>query len=253
MLIAHLKKIYLLPWTIWCMLVFIFFNLIFFPFLFIFISSGNAKLYRWAHYIPSIIARCSLFFWGVGVEVKGRELFDWQTQFIFVGNHRSMIDALVSGAFIYNPKKYIGKAEILNWPFLGYILRKLYIPVKRDNDESRKWSREQLIIKMKEGFSMVIFAEGKTNASTDILLPFKSGAFTTSCETQVPILPFVMYNADKIWHRSIFFIRPGKIYLDFLKPIVAPENTIEKIEEMKDYTYDLIIDKYCEMDYKLSD
>lgn len=250
MVIAHLKKIHWLPWTIWCLVIFLFFNIIAFPFIFIFISSGDVKLYRWAHYIPSLIARCSLLFWGVRVEVKGRENFDWHTQFIFVGNHRSMIDALISGGYIYNPKKYIGKAEILNWPFLGYILKKLYIPVKRDSEESRKWSREQLILKMKEGFSMVIFAEGKTNASEDFLLPFKSGAFHTACVSQVPVLPFVMYGADKIWHRSIFFIRPGKMYLEFLKPIVAPENTEENVNQLKDYTYDLIFDKYSEYEYK---
>lgn len=251
MFIAHLKKIYLLPWTIWCLLVFFTLNLIAFPFIFIFISSGNKKLYHWTHYIPNIIAIISLFLWGVRVKVKGRENFSWKSQFIFVGNHRSMLDTLISGGYIYNAKKYIGKAEILKWPFLGYILGKLYVPVNRESEASRKWSREQLILKMKEGYSMVIFAEGKTNSSDNLLLPFKSGAFHTACETQIPVLPFVIYGADKIWPRSLLFIKPGKIYLEFLNPIVAPKNTDENISEFKNYTYELILDKYVEYKEKI--
>jgi 1-acyl-sn-glycerol-3-phosphate acyltransferase len=244
MILRALKFLFSIPWTLWCALVFLVLNAFFFPFLFILIAIGSQRCYRWAHHVPTIIGRLSLILWGVRIETSGRENFDPSAQYIFVGNHRSMLDALVSGGFIYNPKKFIGKAEILNWPFLGYILRKLYIPVKRDNKESRKWSREQLILKMNEGFSMVIFAEGKTNATDEPLLPFKSGAFSAACDSQVSIVPFIMYGADKIWHRKTWLISPGKLKLKFLIPIISPPSTEENIDEMREYVYDLILDNY---------
>lgn len=206
--------------------------------------TGNQRLYRWAHQIPTIIGRLSAFFWGVYVEVSGREHFNDNQQYIFVGNHRSMLDAIISGGFIVNPKKYIGKAEILKWPFMGYMLRRMYIPVKRDSKESRIWSKEQLVLKMKEGYSMIIFAEGKTNSSHEAFLPFKDGAFTTSCEMQIPIVPFVIYGADKLWHRTIWLIRPGKVYLKLLPVIHPMENSLENIEKLKNKCYDMMLENY---------
>jgi len=252
MILAYIKKIYLLPWTLWCAVIFLFFNIIGFVFLYIFLVSGNKKLYHWAHHIPTIIGRLSAFFWGIQVEVSGRENFDASTQYIFVGNHRSMLDAIVSGGFILNPKKFIGKAEILKWPFLGFILRKLYIPVKREDKESRKWSKDQLNIKMKEGYSMVIFSEGRTNNIDEPLLPFKDGAFATSCETHIPIVPFVMFGADRLWHRNVWLIRPGKMYLKFLPTILPLENSDENISKMKNETHQLMFDEYLSLEKSAS-
>jgi 1-acyl-sn-glycerol-3-phosphate acyltransferase len=196
--------------------------------------------------MPTIIGRISAFLWGIKVIESGRENFDESTQYIFVGNHRSFLDAIISGGFIYNYKKFIGKAEILNWPFMGFILKRLYIPVKREDKDSRKKSMEQLIEKMKEGYSMVVFSEGKSNTTDEPLLPFKDGAYTTSCETKIPIVPFVMYGADHLWPRKQILIRPGKIYLDFL-PVAEPlEPTEENIQKQKELVFHNMLRKYKE-------
>lgn len=240
----YLKRFYLIPWTLWCGLIFLILNLIAFPFMYLFLLSGNKKLHHITHHLPTIIGRISAFLWGLRVVETGREHFDPNTQYIFVGNHRSFLDAIISGGFIYNPKKFIGKAEILKWPFMGFILRKLYIPVKREDKDSRKKSMEQLIEKMKEGYSMVVFSEGKTNTTDEPLLPFKDGAYATSCETKIPIVPFVMYGADDLWPRKQILIRPGKIYLDFL-PIVPPKDSTETaIQEQKKQVFEAMLDKY---------
>ncbi len=131
----YLKRFYLIPWTLWCGLSFLLLNLAFFPFMYLFLLSGNSTLYRWTHQMPTIIGRISAFLWGIRVIVSGREHFDINTQYIFVGNHRSFLDAIISGGFIYNYKKFIGKAEILKWPYMGFILRKLYMPVKREDKD----------------------------------------------------------------------------------------------------------------------
>lgn len=239
-MLIYLRKLFLIPWTLWCGISFLIINALFFPVLFIFLATGNATLYRWAHHIPSIIARISLLLWGIIVKVESRETIDSSKQYIFVGNHRSMLDPLISGGFILNPKKFIGKAEVLRWPFLGYIHKRLYIPVKREDKASREWSKLQLIEKMKEGFSMVVFSEGKTNVTDEPLLPFKDGAFMTSCVTQVPIVPFVIFNADKLWHRNKLTISPGILEIKFLPILQALPHTDGNIELLKNQTFEYI-------------
>lgn len=242
----YLKRFYLIPWTLWCGLSFLALNILFFPFMYFFLLSGHPTLYRWTHQLPTIIGRISAFLWGIRVVESGRENFDPHTQYIFVGNHRSFLDAIISGGFIYNYKKFIGKAEILKWPFMGFILKRLYIPVKREDKDSRKKSMEQLIEKMKEGYSMVVFSEGKTNTTDEPLLPFKDGAYSTSCATAIPIVPFVMYGAENLWPRNTLLIRPGKIYLDFLPIVESLNNDEEGVQRQKDLVFEAMKKMYLE-------
>ena len=206
----YLKRFYLIPWTLWCGLSFLVLNILFFPFMYLFLLSGNKTLYRWTHQMPTIIGRISAFLWGIRVIESGRDHFDMKTQYIFVGNHRSFIDAII----------------------------------KREDKDSRKKSMEQLIEKMKEGYSMVVFSEGKSNTTDEPLLPFKDGAYSTSCETKITIVPFVMYGADDLWPRKQLLIRPGKIYLDFLPPVLPLDSTEENIQIQKETVYNQMLETY---------
>jgi 1-acyl-sn-glycerol-3-phosphate acyltransferase len=93
---------------------------------------------------------------------------------------------------------------------------------------------------------MVVFSEGKSNTTDEPLLPFKDGAYSTSCETKIPIVPFVMYGADDLWPRKQLLIRPGKIYLDFL-PVVEPlEPSEDNIQIQKEFVFQAMLKKYKE-------
>ena len=96
-----------------------------FPILYLGVSFGGPKTLRSMHYLPCYISQMVLFLWGVRIIEHNKELIDENKQLIFVGNHRSYLDALISGTAIKNYKKYIGKAEVLKWPVLGYLLKKI--------------------------------------------------------------------------------------------------------------------------------
>lgn len=239
-MIQYLKKIYLLPWTLWCGLSFAIVTAIMFVVLFVFLNIPSRKTYLWAHQIPTIVGKIIAKLWLVRVEIIYEQPLDSSKQYIFVGNHTSMLDAIVSGGYIPNIKKFIGKAEILKWPFLGYLLRKLYIPVQRENKDSRKWSMDQLFEKMKEGMSIVIFAEGTCNTTNKLLKEFKDGAFVVSCKLQIPIIPFVIIGAKKIWSRDVWLISPGKTQIIFKKEIMPKIDTTENVENLKQEVFNKI-------------
>jgi len=241
----YLKNFYLIPWTLWCIVSFAVIGVVMTTFIVILLTINTKDAVRWAHHIPTWIGRWTLFLWGVRVEVKNQQFVEVSKQYIFVGNHRSMLDALLSAGLIRNYKKFIGKAELLQWPIVGYVLKNMYIPVKRENKESRKWSMEQLFEKVQDkNVSMVMFSEGTCNTTHNVLLPFKDGAYHLSCATTIPILPFVIYGADQVWHRDLWLIRPGKVFLEFLKPVMPYENTEEGIQSMKQEVYRQIEMKY---------
>ncbi|MGB1248742.1 MAG: lysophospholipid acyltransferase family protein, partial [Chitinophagales bacterium] len=203
---------------------------IFFPILFIAVNIPNKKVYRAAHFLPLYASRLVLWFFRIKVNIYNKEIIDVNTQYIFVGNHMSYIDALVSGASNDNYRKYIGKAEILNYPVLGYLLRKLYVPVKREEKTSRKWSMGTMHKYLEDGVSMAIFPEGTCNTTPDLLKTFKDGAFSLSTQLDIPLAVCTIVGAADIMPRRLLSIRPGTIDV-YWNTIISPEN--KEIDELK--------------------
>jgi 1-acyl-sn-glycerol-3-phosphate acyltransferase len=181
--------------------------------------SGNKSLLYKVHFLPPHISTIVLFLWGIRIVEHNKAHVDSTRQMIFLGNHRSYLDALISGSVIKNYKKYIGKAEVLKWPVLGFLLEKLYIPVHREDKNHRAWSMEQLYVKAKEGASIVVFPEGTSNNTSALLKHFHDGAFRLAIPTQLPIMVMTIIGAGEVWNRNVFLLKPGVIHVYWSDPI----------------------------------
>lgn len=185
------------------------------------------------HFLPVYFSHIVLVFMGIKVKVYGKELLDKEKQYILVGNHMSYLDALISAVASDNYKKYIGKAEILNYPVLGYLLKKLYVPVQRDQKESRKWSMEAMFKYLKDGASMVIFPEGTCNTTENLVKEFKDGAYSLSLQLNIPIAICTIVGAAELMPRKLLSLRPGYIEVHWTKILEPKDYTTEDIETMK--------------------
>lgn len=185
------------------------------------------------HRLPESLARAVVFLWGIRVEQRGSEHIPINQQCVFSSNHRSYLDALVVGSYIPNFKKYLGKAEILSYPFLGYLLRKLYVPVKREDKDHRKWSMEAMKEKMGTGASMVILPEGTCNITDELLKPFHDGAFRLAIYLQIPLCIGTLINTGELFPRSLKYIRPGKVRIYWDPPIQTQGMTEADIPMLK--------------------
>lgn len=174
------------------------------------------------HFIPSLASRVSLFLFGIKVSVENKQLIDKNHQYIFVGNHRSYLDPLIAAIANDNYKKFIGKAEVLKIPVMGYVLKTLNVPVQRDDKDSRKWSLSKMQEHLKDGVSMVIFPEGTCNTTTHLLKDFKIGAFVLSLQTNIPIAVCTIVGAGELMPRSGLLVRPGKISVKW-QEILLPQ------------------------------
>lgn len=191
------------------------------------------------HFLPVYFAHIALFFMRIKVEVHHQERIDKNEQYLFVANHRSYLDALISAVANDNYKKYIGKAEILKYPVVGYLLKKLYVPVQRDKKDSRKWSMGKMNEYLESGASIVIFPEGTCNTTTELLKEFKDGAFVLSKQLNIPIAVYTIVGAAELMPRKLLSIRPGKIHVYWNK-VLYPTNYVDT-EKMKTESKQLII------------
>lgn len=226
-------KLFVLIWTLWCSLMFLTALVIVFPILFIGLNIPSKRLYRAMHFAPIYFSHITLFLMGMKIKVHNLELLDEDKQYILVGNHMSYLDALISGVASENYKKYIGKAEILNYPVLGYLLKKLYVPVQRDQKESRKWSMETMFKYLKDGASMVIFPEGTCNTTKAHLKEFKDGAFSLSIQLNIPLAVCTIVGAADLMPRKLLSLRPGKIDVYWTKILDPKDYKLDDLETMK--------------------
>ncbi|HEY9049725.1 MAG TPA: lysophospholipid acyltransferase family protein [Ohtaekwangia sp.] len=170
-------------------------------------------------------------------EFYGTENFKKGQAYIFVSNHTSFLD--IPGIRMIIPGQFrpLAKKELLKIPVFGWIAKAATIIVDRSSPESRKKSIDRLKQFLKQGISILIFAEGTQNRSKEVLQPFHDGAFRIAVDTQQPILPMVVVGAGRLMPPSTINLRPGKIRIYVGQQIETEGLTSADIAALKEKTF----------------
>ena len=226
-----MKHYFIYLWTIWCAIwLAIIILLIFPPFVLIVYSGFNSRS-RWANKLVSTGAKTLLFFWGIRVIQHNKQLIDPNRSYVFVSNHRSDLDGIITYAIMSGDFKFIGKTQILNWPFFGLLLRQLHITVDRSSPQSRNQSMIDMKDAIKNGASIQVFPEGWCNFSDQYVLPFKRGAFRIALETKTPMAVYTMTGNAELWPKTTLKIRPGTTHV-YWEKIIETSQLNEEDEQV---------------------
>jgi 1-acyl-sn-glycerol-3-phosphate acyltransferase len=115
---------------------------------------------------------------------------------LILSNHVSFFDTLVMSHIL--PMRYVSKAEVRKWPFIGQIAAATgTMFVDRSDKSKRADVRQQVMggLRSSQYPPIVIFPEGKRNPE-DTLLPFRYGVFEIAVETGVPYLLCAIHYED---------------------------------------------------------
>ena len=115
---------------------------------------------------------------GVEVTVIGEENVP-DEPVLFIGNHRSFFDILLTYSRCKNLTGYVAKKEMEKVPLLSTWMRFVYcLFLDRENPKEGLKTILQAIDYVKKGISICIFPEGTRNKGEELtMLPFKEGAF----------------------------------------------------------------------------
>ena len=223
-------------WTIWCLSITIFVFLFFLPInlllIFCFGDLGKDIFVRYNRHIGNIL----LFFYGIRKEIKGTYPFNHNKPCIYIVNHKSYLDVIIVASIIPHKIKYLGKAEVFDWPLVGLLAKYSgQIPVKREDKLSRNNGYNSMKRALEEGFSIIIFPEGgwKNNGDSKssnpyslkentLLQEFRNGSFRLSLESSVPILPIVLMNAEDRFSDLSLKVTPGLINI-YVGELIYPK------------------------------
>ena len=136
---------------------------------------------------------------GVKVTVIGEENIP-DEPVLYVGNHRSFFDILLTYSRCKRLTGYIAKKEMEKVPLLSIWMRFVYcLFLDRENPKEGLKTILKAIEYIKKGISICIFPEGTRNKGEELsLLPFKDGAFKVATKTGCAIVPISMNNTCEI-------------------------------------------------------
>ncbi len=161
--------------------------------------------------------KCVAFISGVKLTVIGEENVPRDEPVLYIGNHRSFFDVVVTYARCPGLTGYIAKDGVNKVPIFRIWMKRLHcIFLKRDDMKEGLKVILKAIEYIKSGISICIFPEGTRNKDRDnptSLLPFKEGSFKIASKTGCKIVPMALIGTADILENHFPWIHSTDIKL----------------------------------------
>ena len=194
----------------------------------------SLRLVQWAF---NVILKIS----GVEVTVIGEENVP-DEPVLFIGNHRSYFDILLTYSRCKRLTGYVAKKEMLRYPLLRDWMKRLYcLFLDRENPKEGLKTILQAIDYEKNGISICIFPEGTRNDGEELsMLPFHNGSFKIAEKSGCAIVPMSLNNTVSIFEAHLPFIRKTHVVLEYGKPIYMKDMDKETKKHIGEYCQNII-------------
>jgi len=157
---------------------------------------------------------------GVEVTYIGKERIPTDTAVLYVPNHTSAFDILLTYVQMPSPTGYVAKDSLQKWPLLSNWMRNIHcLFLDRSNIKEGMKMILAAIEKMKSGISICIFPEGTRNKEKDSFLPFHAGSFKNAEKSHCPVVPVAIVNASAMFEDQFPKIKPVRVIIEYGEPI----------------------------------
>ncbi|CAO1619565.1 unnamed protein product [Parajaminaea phylloscopi] len=187
---------------------------------------------------------------GIRFTVEGEENFKKAQPGVLVGNHQTGIDILYLGRIFPKMASIMAKQELKLAPLLGqYMLLSGAVFIDRKSRKDAVKAFDQVGTAMKKNkLSLWIFPEGtRSNLPVPDLLPFKKGAFHLAVQAQVPVVPVVCENYNRLFDGKTRF-EGGTIRIKVLEPIPTQGLGKDDVNELTERVRNVMLEALKEMD-----
>lgn len=159
---------------------------------------------------------------GIKVTVLGQEHVPQDQAVLYILNHRSIFDIVLTYARCPGRTGYIAKKELAKIPLLNLWMKWVYC-LFLDRTDIREGLKTILtaIDYVKSGISIAVFPEGTRGRLADEaeLLPFHEGSFKVAVKTGCPIIPVCISHSSAIFEDHFPWVRATHVVLEYGAPI----------------------------------
>ena len=189
--------------------------------------------------------RVIIFFAGTKVTVIGEENVPTDRAVLYIPNHRSYFDIVLTYVRVPRPTGYIAKKEMERIPSLSQWMRNLHcLFLDRENIKEGLKTILAAIEKIKSGISICIFPEGTRNTESDELLPFHDGSFKIAEKSGCPIIPVTINNSAAVFEDHLPWIRKAHVIIEYGSPIEVSQLSKEEKRALSQTVRTIISETY---------
>lgn len=158
---------------------------------------------------------------GIKKTVIGYENVPKDEAVLYVMNHRSIFDIIITYTLMPGLTGFIAKKEMAKYATLSTWMMFLHCEfLDRDNPRKGLNMMKSSVNKIKKGISMAIFPEGTRNKSTEeTILEFHKGSFKIAEMAGCRIVPVVLNNTSPIFEDHLPAIKSQHVIIEYMKPI----------------------------------
>ncbi len=201
-------------------------------------QKSSLAIVNWAFRVIIILS-------GIKVTVIGEENVPKDKPVLYVGNHHSIFDIVVTYVRVPGLTGFVAKKEIAKVPLLCTWMRYLNCLFL---DRSDLKAGAKMIIdavhKIKNGVSIFIFPEGTRSKIEGETLPFHEGSFKIATKANCPIVPVVLTNTNRIFEDHFPWIKKTHVTIEYCEPIILDELPADIKKSPSDYVRNIIVEKY---------
>ena len=163
---------------------------------------------------------------------------------LFIGNHRSYFDILLTYSRCRRLTGYVAKKEMNNFLYVRRWMHNIQcLFLDRENMKEGLKTILKGIDNIKNGISVFIFPEGTRNKA-DGIQEFHAGSFKFAEKTNCKIIPVVQNNTDAVFERQLPRIRKAHTVIEFGKPIDITQFSKEDRRQIHEYTRNVMLEMY---------
>lgn len=201
-------------------------------------SRSSLAIVNWAF-------RACLWLAGASVTVLGEENVPHDRAVLYVGNHRSFFDILITYVRVPRPTGYIAKKEMQRIPLLRNWMDNLHC-LFLDRNDIKQGLKTILtgIEKIKSNISICIFPEGTRNKTGDTFLPFHNGSFKIAEKSGCPIIPMIINNSAAIFEDHLPKMKKAHVVIEYGQPIIISELTGDEKKHIGEHVQKIIAAAY---------
>ncbi|MEJ2535147.1 MAG: lysophospholipid acyltransferase family protein, partial [Gammaproteobacteria bacterium] len=167
----------------------------------------------------SLWAELATFISGLELTVEHEYRLWTQRPAVFLFNHQSAMDVLITARLLREDMVGVAKREIRRQPLMGPALMSVgTVFIDREAGGDPRAVLQPAVEALEQGRSVVIAPEG-TRSRDGRLGPFRKGAFHLAMQAGVPIVPIVIHNAMDALAGSGRVVRPAQVKVTVLDPI----------------------------------
>jgi 1-acyl-sn-glycerol-3-phosphate acyltransferase len=159
----------------------------------------------------------------IPLAVRGLENLPRNGPYVVAANHTSYLDGAVLLAILpWRKNAFVAKRELKDNFITRLFLRGVGAQfVERFDVQKSAEHADELAGAAREGTTLIVFPEGTLLRHTG-LLPFRTGAFQTAVQAQVPVVPVALRGVRSVLRDGTWYLRRAPVSVTISAP-VAPE------------------------------